>query len=137
LNVLNPHKKIVFFDGVCHLCNGSVDFLIRKNKILSLFFSPLQSGFAKDRLKEFHNGEFPMESILFLRGDRLFKESRAALEICKELAFPWNLLASLLIIPSFIRDKLYRWIAKNRYNWFGREKECMIPNKEVSQRFLF
>lgn len=129
-------EKVVFFDGVCHLCNGSVKFLLKHNKTQSLKFTPLQSKFAQDELEKFGIDNSDLESILFLKNGQIYSESTAAIYLAQELSFPSRLLAAFWIVPRFIRDWVYRIIATNRYSWFGKKDECMIPSPEVSDRFF-
>ncbi len=130
-------EKIVFFDGVCHLCNGSVEFLIRNNPGNSLRYATLQSEFAREKLQQFGKDNQQLESILYLKGDRLFERSSAALALTAELSYPAKALGIFWIIPKFIRDWVYDIIASNRYSWFGKKKECMIPTPEQREKFIF
>ena len=128
-------NKVVFFDGVCHLCNGSVKFLLKYNSKKDLVFSPLQSDRAKEILDSQGKKDLG-DSIIYLKNGRLLSESTAALHLAGELVFPINILKVFLIVPAFIRNGVYRWIARNRYSWFGKYDSCMIPEPEVSHRFL-
>ncbi|ANI89205.1 thiol-disulfide oxidoreductase [Arachidicoccus ginsenosidimutans] len=128
---------IVLFDGVCNLCNGAVQFIIRHDKRNVYKFASLQSGFAKEFLTK-HDIKIaePPQSILLIRDDKIYKESSAALHIAQKLNGAWRLLSAFLIVPKFIRDSVYRFIARNRYKWFGKRESCMIPTKELRERFL-
>jgi len=127
---------IVFFDGVCNLCNGAVRFIIRRDKHHYFQFSSLQSDFAKGYLSEKGFQINKMESILLAEGDKIYNKSTAVLRISRHLSGAWKICASFLIIPRFIRNGLYDYIAKHRYAWFGRREECMIPDESVRDRFL-
>lgn len=127
----------VFFDGVCNLCNGAVQFIIRHDKKSMYRFASLQSDFAKDILNKYQiNITEPPQSILLLRNGKIYSESSAALRIAQKLGGSWKLLSVFLIIPEFIANGMYRFVARNRYKWFGKRDSCMIPTPELRDRFL-
>lgn len=125
---------IVLFDGVCNLCNKSVQFIIKRDPHNQFFFASLQSETGRNLLNKYHLSE--VDSVILLKEDRYYLESDAALEICSHLTGGWKLLAILKVIPPFIRDPLYRIIARNRYKWFGKQDTCMLPTEEMKKRFL-
>ncbi|MBW6460836.1 MAG: DUF393 domain-containing protein [Bacteroidales bacterium] len=121
---LIPWPRIVFFDGICILCNRSVDFLIKNDKKGRLKFASLQSEAADYLLSSDHiRPEFP-ETIIYYDNGRIYEKSTAVLKIFKELRQPFRAISLLLIIPRPIRDWLYDIVAKNRYRWFGKLKHC-------------
>lgn len=124
---------IVFFDGLCSLCNGFVDFLIRHDKRRKLFFSPLQGKTIRKTKAAPLAGE---QTIIFLKGDEIFARSKAAIECIASLGGGWVLVKVFLVIPVFIRDGVYRFIAKNRYEWFGKKDSCRILKEEEKPYFL-
>ncbi|MCZ8156294.1 MAG: DCC1-like thiol-disulfide oxidoreductase family protein [Leptospira sp.] len=126
--------KIVFFDGFCHLCNGSVQFLLKANKNKNLYFAPLQSEFRKINFSHIPEDS---SSICYFSSDTVYKESDAILQITRELTFPYYLLYWFRILPKSLRDLVYRWIARHRYQWFGKSKVCFSPSAEYRSRFLF
>lgn len=126
---------IVFFDGVCNLCTQSVQFIIERDKKNIFRFSSLQSEFAKHTLKLPNLGEIP-QSLILLKENKTYTKSTAALLIAKELKGAWPLLTVLLLVPPIIRNLVYDWIAKNRYTWFGRSEQCMVPTPSLQQRFI-
>ncbi|MGV3668034.1 MAG: thiol-disulfide oxidoreductase DCC family protein [Leptospira bouyouniensis] len=128
-------RKIVFFDGVCHLCMGSVQFLLKQNKKESLFFSAIGSQTYSDLISEGEKNSLP-DSIIYWNEGKIFVESDAILGIAYELGFPWNLSLIFWIIPRGLRNFFYRFIAKHRYQWFGKAESCMVPTPEVKRRFL-
>jgi predicted DCC family thiol-disulfide oxidoreductase YuxK len=128
--------KIVLFDGVCNLCNRSVLFIIRHDAKKQISFASLQSDLAKELLKQHGKEDYDLNSIIFIDENRLYLQSTAALMIAKYLDGGWFLLPLLMIIPKFIRDVCYRFIAKNRYKWFGKHESCLIPSKENNELFL-
>jgi predicted DCC family thiol-disulfide oxidoreductase YuxK len=138
-NVLDASTKVVFFDGVCGLCNFFVDFLIPKDPNAKLRFAALQSDFALTNLPEDYRklneaGEF--ESVVFWDGERFWERSEAVLEVFRALGGFYVLLLVLYGVPAFIRDSLYGLVARNRYRWFGKKGQCRIPNAEERRRFL-
>src|SRR5262249_52312443 len=131
-----PVERIVFFDGVCNLCNGFVRFVIARDPTGTFFFAPLQSTAAQDRLgATVVPGTMPDTVILWDRGT-LYKRSGAALRVVRHLRAPWPLATVLLVIPPPIRDWAYDLIARRRYRWFGRRESCMVPTPEIARRFL-
>ena len=131
----NSVEKIVLFDGVCNLCNASVQFIIRHNKNADLKFASLQSEFGQRQLAKFQLST-EVRTIVFIKDGRAFLRSNAALEVCKYLDGFYPYLKILKIIPTFFRDWIYNIIAKNRYTWFGKKDQCWIPTPDLASRFL-
>lgn len=129
-------KPIVFFDGVCNLCNSSVQFIIKRDKKEQFHFASLQSEYAKKCLKESLRDSDNLQSIVLKDGDKILTKSTAVLTISKSLSGLWPVLYILILIPKFIRDWVYDFIGSNRYKWFGRRDECMIPIPELKSRFI-
>ena len=129
-------KSIILFDGVCNLCNGFVQFAIKRNRKKNLHFSSLQSEFSQITLKKFGFKSDYIESLVFYKNGKIYTKSGAALRIAKELDGLWPLTYSLMIIPYPIRDFVYNIIAKNRYKWFGKKDQCMVPSKDLQSRFV-
>lgn len=128
------NKKVIFFDGVCSLCNSGVNFVI-KNDPKSLFhFAPLSSELFKDISLE--KNLPPLDSVVLYDKGKLFYKSRAVLEVAKRLRRGYPLLYSLIIVPPFIRNFIYDYLASRRYKWFGKLESCRLPTKEESLRFL-
>jgi predicted DCC family thiol-disulfide oxidoreductase YuxK len=123
---------ILFFDGVCNLCNASVDFLMRHDRSRRLRFAPLQGETAARRVP----AALEVSSVALWAGGRLFRESGAALRALALMGGPWRLVLALLVIPPFLRDGAYEWIARNRYRWFGERKACRMPTAAERDRFL-
>ncbi|TGL69834.1 thiol-disulfide oxidoreductase DCC family protein [Leptospira jelokensis] len=128
-------SKIVFFDGVCHLCMGSVQFLLKRNPSESLLFSSIGSKTYMEIVPKSSESTLP-DSILYWKQGKLLVESDAILGITKELSFPWKLGIVFWIVPKWIRNAIYRFIAKHRYQWFGKAESCMVPTEGVKKRFL-
>lgn len=128
-------SPIVLFDGVCNYCNWMVNFAIRNDKMALLKFAPLQSEIGTKLRKEYNIGN-DIDSLIFIDKNKAHVYADAALVIAKYLSYPAKLLTVFTILPSFICNPVYKWIAKNRYKWFGKKDSCMIPTKEVKERFL-
>jgi predicted DCC family thiol-disulfide oxidoreductase YuxK len=131
-----PSQTIILFDGVCNFCNTAVNFVIKRDKKSVLKFAPLQSEFAKRILINHHLSAEDLSTFLFIENNKIYTKSTAALKVCKYLKGLWSLLYGLIIVPEFIRNGIYNWIAKNRYQWFGKKEVCMIPSADVRSRFL-
>lgn len=131
----SPHF-IVFFDGVCNLCAGTVQFIIKRDLQKKFFFASLQSSYAREALSAFSKNPQELRSILLLKDGKLLGESTAVLNICRELKGLWPWIYGFIIIPEPIRDFFYRLIAKNRYKWFGKKEICWIPTTELKDRFI-
>lgn len=135
-NKIGENKSLVLFDGVCHFCNNSVNFIIDRDPKKKFVFAPLQSELAKNTLTKFGENPDALDTIQLIQNGKIYKRSRAALEIAKQLNGLWSLCYIAIIIPGFIRDIVYNIIAKNRYKWFGEMEACRIPTPEMRERFL-
>ncbi|MGC3786867.1 thiol-disulfide oxidoreductase DCC family protein [Priestia aryabhattai] len=133
----NPsHHPIILFDGVCNLCNGWVQFVIKRDSRALFRFASLQSDTAGTLLRK-HNYEHPpLHSVILLMNGNLYTESTAILHIVRQLRGPIQLMACFQVVPVFIRNLFYRFIARNRYKWFGKQTSCMLPTPEAKMRFL-
>lgn len=124
----STQSPIVFFDGVCALCNSSVNFLMRIDKKRKIRFAPLQGITAKEVLKEEIRKDF--DSLVLYRGGDIFKYSTGVLTIMKIIGGRWGLFYAFIIVPPFIRNSIYRLIARNRYKWFGEYDTCRVASPE-------
>ena len=129
-------SKLVLFDGVCNLCNSSIQFIIKHDRAAKFKFAPLQSPLAAQHLADLKVGNTPISSIIYIENDAVYQKSTAALKIAKHLDGAGPLLYAFMIVPKFIRDRVYDFIAKNRYKWFGKTEACWIPTPELRARFL-
>ena len=129
-------KEIILFDGVCNLCNGSVQFVIQRDRLGKFNYAALQSAAGQGLLKEHHLPTTDFYSIILVKEGKIYQRSRAALEIARGLSGMWPLFYAFIIVPPFIRNAVYDWISRNRYRWFGKKDECMIPTAELKSRFL-
>ena len=131
----------MLYDGVCALCNRTVQYLMDCDTHGILRFAPLQGETAKE-VWERHPGKNPgLKSVVYVRGygtqeERLFFRSRAILEIMPDLGGKWRMFVLLKLIPGFLRDAVYDWIARHRYAWFGKYDQCRLPAKGTEDRFL-
>lgn len=133
---MNSSSPVVLFDGVCNLCNRSVQFIIKKDKKKQFLFASLQGKTGGELLKKFDLPADVFNSFILVEGENVYSRSTAALRIAKQLGGGWKLLYGFMILPRFIRDAVYNLVAKNRYKWFGKRDECMIPTPELKERFL-
>ena len=129
-------KSIILFDGICNLCNSSVNFIIKNDKKEHFLFASLQSDAAKDILLQYQVKKIKFDSILLIENGEIFEKSRAALRISRNLDGAYRFIYFLKIIPKFLTDWIYEIIARNRYKWFGKKEFCMIPSSQVKNRFL-
>jgi len=125
-------ERIILFDGVCNLCNGLVQFVLKRDTAGRFRFASLQSEAARRVLK----GGPPAETIVLIEGGGLYVKSAAALRIARGLRFPWPLLYAFVIVPRPMRDLVYDWVARRRYAWFGKRESCMLPSPQMRGRFL-
>ena len=123
---MQTKKHIILFDGICNLCNGAVNFILKRDKKKQFRFVALQSEKGIDLISKFKIAP-ETDSIILILNNQIYTESDAAIEIAKLLPAPWNWLSVFKIIPKKVRDGIYKWIAKNRYRWFGKRKTCRIP----------
>ena len=130
-------KKIILFDGVCNLCNSSIQFVIKHDKKNRYKFAALQSDVAKMLLNERGIDSSQIDSIVLIDPNTAYYiKSSAALEIGKSFGGGWRRLSIFEWVPRPIRDWIYDLIAKNRYSWFGKQNDCMIPTPELKAKFL-
>ena len=134
MDSLNQH--IILFDGVCNLCNSSVQFII-KHDLKNLFrFAALQSAFGKLQLAKFQLSNSTLDTFVYIYDEQVYTKSTAALKIARLLKGGWKIFYVLIVIPPFIRNWFYDRVAKNRYKWFGKKETCMIPTPELKNKFL-
>ena len=129
-------QPIILFDGICNLCNRAVNFIIKRNKKSRIQFAALQTNSGKQLLEQFNLPTQSINSLILIEKGIVYTQSTAVLKICKHLNGLWPLLYGLIILPKFIRNGIYRLIATNRYQWFGKQEKCMVPSAELSDRFL-
>jgi len=130
------NNPVIFFDGVCNLCNASVQFALEHDKKNIFRFTTLQGAYAKKILPQFNVDLNKINSIVLIENKELYTKSSAALKIAKKLSGFWPLIYGFIIVPKFIRDWVYDLIAKNRYKWWGRQESCWVPTPELNSRFF-
>ncbi len=129
-------ENIIFFDGVCNLCNRTVDFVIKKNEKQNLYFTSLQSPFGRQFLNDFDIPLNDLNTLYYYHDDLLYNKSTAVLKILKELKGLYPFLSALLIIPIFIREFFYDLMARHRYRIFGKRDSCRVPTEEEKPFFI-
>jgi predicted DCC family thiol-disulfide oxidoreductase YuxK len=127
-------NPIVLFDGVCNLCNGTVDFILNRDRKKQFRFVTLQSETGEAVKKKFSIPD-EIDSVILIHDGNVFYESDAALEIARLLSAPWKWAVIFKMLPVGWRNTVYRWIARNRYRWFGKKKACRIPTPEERKFF--
>ena len=130
------HKTIILFDGICNLCNGAVQFLLKRDKKKQFMFASLQSDAAKYILLQYNVKKFGMDSIVFIEDGEIYQKSTAVLKIIKYLNWPWTMISVTSFLPLGFRDRMYDFIAKNRYRWFGKKDSCIMMLPEYKNRFI-
>lgn len=126
--------KVIFFDGVCGLCNGFIDFVMKIDKDQKFHFSPLQSDYARNNLPEEMTRD--LKTVVYKDGDQISMKSDAVLKILKEIGGVWGLASAGRILPGTLRDSAYEMIAENRYKIFGKKETCRLPTPEERSRFV-
>lgn len=127
---------VILFDGICNLCNASVDFVIERDRREVFRFASLQGKTGQILLREHQLPDDAMDTVILIEGGKPYTRSTAALRIARRLSFPYPLLSIFLAVPSFLRNLVYDIVARNRYRWFGRTDTCRVPTPELSARFL-
>jgi predicted DCC family thiol-disulfide oxidoreductase YuxK len=130
------NNPIILFDGVCNLCNSTVQFIIKHDKKSLFRFASLQSETGQKILQDFKQDTSDFTSFILFADNTIYTRSTAALMVAKQLSSPWWLLYSLMIIPAFIRNSIYNFIAKRRYQWFGRTETCQLPDRRINSCFF-
>lgn len=135
MNSSNTHK-IILFDGVCNLCNSSINFVIKRDKKNLFQFATLQEQPGQALLKKYNINTLDTDSIILIANNKAYVKSTAALHIAKDLKGGWPLLYGFMIIPTFVRNWVYDFVARNRYKWYGKKDSCMIPSPALKDKFL-
>lgn len=133
---MSQEKSVILFDGVCSLCNASIDFVLKRDNKDLFRVGALQQGEGKKLLSRFEAPPEYLDSLVLIEGDRIYFRSTAALRIAKKLPGLWPLLYGLIVLPRPIRDGVYDWIGRNRYRWFGRKNTCRLPTPGEKAKFL-
>jgi predicted DCC family thiol-disulfide oxidoreductase YuxK len=129
-------QPVILFDGVCNLCSGAVQFIIKRDKKDVFRFASLQSSFGQSVLKKYKLPSHELSSVILVENDIIYTRSTGALKVAKQLSGGWPLLYMFIIVPRFIRDAVYNYVAKNRYKWFGKKQECWLPTPALKNKFI-
>lgn len=136
MQIKPEHNLILLFDGYCNLCHSSVQFVIKHEKKQTIKFASLQSEIGKQLLSQYSINPNKIDSLVFIENGKCYIKSTAALKLSKYLKGIYSLGIVFIVIPTFIRNYIYDYVAKNRYKWFGKKNSCLILDKDLQQRFL-
>ncbi len=127
---------ILLFDGVCNLCNQTVQFIIEQDKKNIFRFAALQSEYGQNMLKKHQLFDNQLNSVVLIYKNKTYTHAAAPLEVLRLLGGFWQFGYIFKLVPSFFSNMVYRWIARNRYKWFGAKESCWLPTAELKSRFL-
>jgi predicted DCC family thiol-disulfide oxidoreductase YuxK len=133
---IEAEHPVILFDGMCNLCSGSVQFVIKHDPKRQFRFASLQSRFGQKILQQFGLPADELNSFILLENGNIYTRSTGALRVTKKLNGLWPLLYAFIIVPIFIRNAVYNYIAHNRYRWFGKKEACWLPTPELRKLFL-
>ncbi len=136
LSRIQSEDVVLFFDGFCNLCSDTVTFILRHERDHAIRFSTLQSDLGKRLQKEAAEKYGEIDSFLFVIDGKLFIKSTAVLLVADHMLFPFRLARHFMVIPASIRDKVYDIVARHRYKFFGKKTSCMVPTRELDDRFI-
>lgn len=130
------YNAVILFDGVCNLCNGFVQFVIKHDRQGYFKFTALQSAAGQEILRQTDLANNPLGTVVLVENEKIYVRSTAALKILARLDGFWSITYIGIILPAFLRDLIYVGIARNRYRWFGKQESCMLPTPALKGRFL-
>jgi len=133
---MDIEHPVILFDGVCNYCNSMVKFIIRQDKKKKFKFAALQSDAGQNLINQFGLPLNNFDSFILIHEKKIYNSSTAALKLYNQLPWYWKWTQLFWVFPRFFRDGVYSIIAKNRYKWFGKKDQCMIPTPDVKERFL-
>jgi len=133
---MHSDNPILLFDGVCNLCSGTVQFILDRDRIERLKFASLESEVGAELLQKLSLPKDYTSSLVLIENGNAYVKSSAALRVAKHMTGLWPALSALEIIPLFVRNPVYNWIARNRYNWFGKKEVCWVPDPKWNARFI-
>lgn len=134
---MKQQKQIILFDGVCNLCNRLVQWVIKRDKNDTFRFAPLESKIGQQLLQEHNLNPGEIDTIVLIQPfSGHSTKSTAVLKIGRAFSGIYHLFFLLQLIPAFLRNPIYDWVAKNRYKWYGKQDRCMIPTAEIQMKFL-
>ena len=129
-------QAVLLFDGVCNLCNGFVQFVVKRDPQGIFKFTSLQSEAGQQLMQDHGFNPDKINTVILIKNGKAYSRSDVPLQVVRLFSGLWPLLYIFIIIPKGIRDFIYDWVAKNRYKWFGKKDQCMIPTPELKERFL-
>lgn len=135
MEISSNTNPVILFDGVCNLCNSSVQFVIKHDPKKQFRFASIQGDYGQKILEQFHLPPNSLNSFILLKDHQIYTHSTGALMVARQLSGAWPLLYAFIIIPAFIRNAVYQFIAKNRYKWFGKKESCVIPSPALKSLF--
>lgn len=136
INLQTLKNPVIFFDGVCNLCTGSVQFVIKHDPQHYFRFASLQSEFGQEFLQQNGISADTFDSFILWEDGKYYTESTAALRVARKLNGPWPGFYAFILLPAFIRNSVYRLIARNRYRWFGKKEACWVPTAALNSLFI-
>ena len=133
---ITADKSIILFDGICNLCNSSVRLVLRNDTKEAFLFSSIQSDASQKLLLQLNHKNNHLKSIILVENGKIFEKSEAVVRIAAKLRFPWNLAKAFGLIPVKWRDRIYDYVAANRYRWFGKKDTCVYQMNKYENRFI-
>lgn len=127
---------VVLIDGVCHLCQGLVKFIIKRDPKAAFRFATLQGAAGRRMVSSAGMDPNRLDTVVLVERGAVYTESAAALRIARKLRFPWPVLYVFIAVPRPLRDAVYRYVARNRYRWFGRDEVCLLPTPDLRRRLV-
>ena len=136
INFIIMDHPVILFDGVCNFCDAMVNFVIKQDEKGVFRFAPLQSEAGQKLLQQYNLSTKDFDSFVLIDGGKVYKKSSASLKVMNRLPWIWKPAQIFWIIPAAFRNAIYDFVARNRYKWFGKKEQCMIPTPELRKRFL-
>lgn len=134
--IVDGDHPVLLFDGTCNLCNGLIQFLIPRDPQAKLRFAPLQSDLGTRVREATGLSTDDLETVVLVDDGKAYTKSDAAIKVAEHLGGIYRLLSLGRVLPRGVRDRLYDFIAANRYDWFGQKDQCMVPDDDISNRFI-
>lgn len=132
----DQHSPILLFDGVCNLCHHFVQFILKRDPKGHIRFASLQSELGQQLLQKYNVPQDQLDTVILIENDQVYSHSDVAVRVVTYLSGFWPIFRIFRFIPRFFRDPIYNWIAANRYRWFGKQDQCLMPQPEWKDRFL-
>jgi predicted DCC family thiol-disulfide oxidoreductase YuxK len=133
---MTNNPVIVLFDGICNFCSSSVLFIIKRDPGGYFRFAALQTESGKSIMKNYNVNPDKIDSIILIENNKVYYRSYVALRIARKLKGGWKIFYAAVIIPPFIRNFFYDFVARNRYRWFGKRDSCFVPDLALKERFI-